>query len=64
MYLYQSAALLPLAALAKTGKPTTVNLNSATTAAAATAHLGSALPVSKTQTLEPDSGNGSFHFAR
>ena len=59
----QSAALLPLAALAKTWKPKTANLNSVTTAAAASAHLGSALPVSLTQPLELDSGNGSFHFA-
>ena len=59
---YQNAALLLLAALATTWKPTTANLNSATTAAAASAHLGSALLVHPTQPLEPESGNGSFHF--
>ena len=58
----QSAALLPLAALAKTWKPKTANLNSVTTAAAASAHLGSALLVFSIQQLELEHGS-QYHFA-
>ena len=61
LFFYQSVALPPLAAPAQTWKPTTANMNTFTmTIAAATSvqiHSGSALLVSSTQQLEPDSGS-------
>ena len=52
----------PLAAPAQTWKPTTAKMNgSASTAAAASAHLGSALLVFLIQPLEKESGNRN-HF--
>ena len=58
---YQSAALAHLAAPAQTWKPKTANtrqllLANAAAAASAQMQLGSALLVSLTQPLEPDSG--------
>ena len=58
---YQSAALPPLAVPAQTWKPMTANtrlflLANAAAAASAQMQLGSALLVSPTRPLEPDSG--------
>ena len=53
----------PLAALAQTWKPRTANMNTlATIAAAAGAHLGSALLVFSIQQLELEHGS-QYHFA-
>ena len=62
---HQSAALPPLAAPAQIWKPTTAKMNTflATTAAAASAQVGSALLVSSTQQLEPNIGSQKSHFA-
>ena len=65
-YIYQSAALPPLAATAQTWKPTTAKMNTlSTTAAAASVQIqvGSALLVSSTQQLEPNIGSQKSHFA-
>ena len=60
---YQSAALPPLAAPAQTWKPTTAKPSTlASTAAAASAHLGSALLVALNQLARLDSGR-SLQFA-
>ena len=64
---YQSAALPPLAAPAQTWKPKTANtrhllLANAAAAACAQMQLGSALLVSLTRPLQPDSGK-CLHFA-